>query len=51
MIDRLIISADSTGNYEKLLLDRQVSIEEKNRERYLQQKKYKWIDNLTVKTF
>ncbi len=51
MMDRLIISADSSGNYEKLLLDRKISKEIKEKERYFQQKKYKWIDNLTVKTF
>lgn len=51
MIDRLIISADNTGDYEKLLFDKRISKTEKDRERYLQQKKYKWIDGLTVKTF
>lgn len=51
MIDRLIISADSTGDYEKMLVDKRISIIEKERERALQQKKYKWIDGLTVKTF
>lgn len=51
MIDRLIISADNTGDYEKLLFDKRISKLEKDRERYLQQKKYKWIDGLTVKTF
>lgn len=51
MTDRLIISADNTGEYEKLLFDKRISKAEKDRERYLQQKKYKWIDGLTVKTF
>ena len=51
MIDRLIISADNSGNYEKLLLDKQLKKEEKNKERFLQQKKYKWIDGLTIRTF
>jgi len=51
MIDRLIISADHSGTYEKLLYDKKVSQVDKNKERYLQQKKYKWIDGLTVKTF
>jgi len=51
MIDRLIISADSTGIYEKQLSDKRVSKEERDRERFLYQKKYKWIDGLTVKTF
>lgn len=51
MIDRLIISADESGEYEKQLFDKQKSAADKDRERYLQQKKYKWIDGLTVKTF
>jgi superfamily I DNA/RNA helicase len=51
MIDRLIISADKTGDYERLLFDKRISKAEKDRQRYLQQKKYKWIDGLTVKTF
>ncbi len=51
MIDRLIISADTSGEYEKLIFDKNLSKAEKERERFLQQKKYKWIDGLTVKTF
>lgn len=51
MIDRLIISADLSGEYERQLLDKRVSLSAKNRERYAQQKKYKWIDGLTIKTF
>lgn len=51
MLDRLIISADTTGQYESMLVDKQTSKAEKERERYNHQKKYKWIDGLTVKTF
>lgn len=51
MLDRLIIAADESGAYEKQLFDKRKSIAEKDRERYYQQKKYKWIDGLTVKTF
>ena len=51
MIDRLIISADTTKNYENMLVDKSLSKTEKDRERFLQQKNYKWIDSLTVKTF
>src|SRR5690554_7234801 len=36
MIDRLIISADNAGEYEKLLFDKRVSKADKDRERYLQ---------------
>lgn len=51
MIDRLIISADPTGEYEKLLFDKRLSKADKDKERFQQQKKYKWIDGLTVRTF
>ena len=51
MLDRLIISADPKGEYEKLLFDKTVSKADKDKERYNRQKKYKWIDGLTVKTF
>ncbi len=51
MIDRLIISADSTGQYESMLSDKRMSRADKDRERFLQQRKYKWIDGLTVRTF
>ena len=51
MIDRLIISADTTGQYERMLVDKSLSKIEKEKERYNQQKKYKWIDGLTVRTF
>lgn len=51
MIDRLIISADTSKKYEKVLIDKKLSIDEKNKERLNQQRKYKWIDGLTVKTF
>ncbi|MEL1243316.1 UvrD-helicase domain-containing protein [Flavobacterium sp. DGU11] len=51
MIDRLIISADLTGEYERLIFDKKVSKPEKERARYTFQKKYKWIDGLTLKTF
>ncbi|MDR0969060.1 MAG: ATP-dependent helicase [Lentimicrobiaceae bacterium] len=51
MIDRLIISADASGEYKKQLIDKRKNKEEKDKERYVQQKKYKWIDGLTIKTF
>lgn len=51
MIDRLIISADKSGKYEKQLSDKEKNNIDKNKERYIQQKKYKWIDGLTIKTF
>jgi DNA helicase IV len=51
MIDRLIISADTTGLYEKQLFDKRLSKADKDKERFYQQKKYKWIEGLTIKTF
>ncbi len=51
MIDRLIISADVSGEYENLLINKNISKIEKDNLRLLHQKKYKWIDGLTVKTF
>jgi superfamily I DNA/RNA helicase len=51
MIDRLIVSADTSGQYEKILLDKRLSPQEKEKVRYQQRKKYRWIDNLTIRTF
>ena len=51
MIDRLIISADTTGQYESMLFDKRMGKVEKDKERISYQKKYKWIDGLTVRTF
>ena len=51
MIDRLIISADTTGQYETLMSDKHLSKVEKDKVRFNEQKKYKWIESLTVRTF
>lgn len=51
MIDRLIISADMTGQYESMLFNKRMSKADKDKERFSNQKKYKWIDGLTVRTF
>lgn len=51
MIDRLIMSADESGNYEKLIADKNIKENEKERIRDNYQKKYKWIEGLTIKTF
>lgn len=51
MIDRLIISTDKSGDYEKQLFEKHRSVAEKEKERFSQQKKYKWIDGLTIRTF
>ena len=51
MIDRLIISADPSNKYERMLVDKRINKKEKDLERIITQRKYKWIDGLTVKTF
>ncbi|MBS1535260.1 MAG: UvrD-helicase domain-containing protein [Bacteroidetes bacterium] len=51
MIDRLIMAADTSGSYEQILFSKSYSKPEKDQERYRQQKKYKWIDALTIRTF
>jgi DNA helicase IV len=51
MLDRLIIESDKTGIYETLIFDKKLPIAEKNRQRFLYVKKFKWIDNLTIRTF
>jgi DNA helicase-4 len=51
MIDRLIISADKTKGYATMMADKRLRKEEKDQQRFLNQKKYKWIDGLTIRTF
>lgn len=51
MIDRLIISADSSNQYQKILADKYKTKAEKDNERRKYQKKIKWIDHLTIRTF
>lgn len=51
MIDRLIMSADKEGFYEKKILDKYISKDEKYRLRREYSQKFPWIDRLTIKTF
>ncbi len=51
MIDRLIISADSSGEYEEILVNKAIKKKDKDLKRIEYSRKYKWIQNLTVKTF
>jgi len=51
MVDRLIISADESGDYERILFDKKTSQAEKEQLRFRNIKKYAWIDNLTIRTF
>jgi DNA helicase IV len=51
MIDRLIIEADKTGEYERIIFDKKLQVSEKKKQRYVYIKKYKWIENITIRTF
>ena len=51
MVDRLIESADDSGEFKAILFDKNKSKQEKDQARYTFAKKFKWIDSLTVKTF
>ncbi|MFN7301337.1 MAG: ATP-dependent helicase [Bacteroidota bacterium] len=51
MLDRLIVSADHSGEYERQLHDKSRTIAEKEQERFAWQRQFRWIDGLTVKTF
>jgi DNA helicase-4 len=51
MVDRLIITADDSKEYENILFDKYKSKADKDIARYSFTKKYKWVDSLTVKTF
>lgn len=51
MLDRLILTADDTEKYAEILADRFKSAREKDAERYFYSKRYRWINNLTLRTF
>ncbi|CAM3994441.1 UvrD-helicase domain-containing protein [Flavobacterium branchiophilum] len=51
MIVRLIIESDKTGIYESIIFDKKISLEEKNKQRFVYIKKIKLIENLTIRTF
>lgn len=51
MIDRLIMTADQSGEYEKILFDKRVPLKEKDKARLEWKNKFKWISGLTLKTF
>lgn len=50
MVDRLIMSADTSGEYAKILTDKTKPQREKDLARYEYRRKYKWIGKLTLKT-
>ncbi|MDA3910628.1 MAG: UvrD-helicase domain-containing protein [Bacteroidales bacterium] len=51
MLDRLIISADKTNEYSRFINDKKNNQSEIERKRIQYKQKYKWINNLTIKTF
>lgn len=51
MIDRLIMTADGSGDYEKILTGNNAGRAFMDSVRRSYQKKYKWISGLTIKTF
>ncbi|HPS61779.1 MAG TPA: UvrD-helicase domain-containing protein [Bacteroidales bacterium] len=51
MVDRLILSADTTGEYEKFMAGKSGSRKEMEKERLRRVRMYKWIDGLTIRTF
>ena len=51
MIDRLIMTADQSGAFQKSVSDKNISAAAKDRERRNYTKRFKWIENLTLRTF
>lgn len=51
MLDRLIASADSSGEFERKISSKDIKAQEKEELRSAYRKKYRWVDGLTVKTF
>lgn len=51
MVDRLVVHADTTGQYAALLNDRTLTAEEKDKARREYKRQHNWIAALTVGTF
>lgn len=51
MIDRLILGADKSGVYQSILSNKKITFKQKEIERTLWLRKYKWISGLTIRTF
>lgn len=51
MIDRLLVSADTSGAYSKILADKYKTWKEKQDARWQYTKEHRWIQSLTIKTF
>lgn len=51
MIDRLIISADDSSDYARVIADKTIKNDERSFARLQFTRKFKWINKLTVRTF
>lgn len=51
MIDRLLVSADKSGEYSKILTDKFKTWKEKQDARWQYTKEHRWIQSLTIRTF
>lgn len=51
MVDRLIMAADTSGEYQKAISNKKITSAAKDIIRQEYRKKYKWISGLTVRTF
>lgn len=51
MIDRLIMIADQSGTFQKTISDKNIAAVAKDQERRSYAKRFKWIENLTLRTF
>jgi DNA helicase-4 len=51
MIDRLILIADKSGAFHKAISNKNISVATKDQERRNYTKRFKWIENLTLRTF
>jgi DNA helicase-4 len=51
MIDRLIMTADQSGTFHTTISDKNISAPVKDQERRNYTKRFKWIENLTLRTF
>lgn len=51
MLDRLILTADTSGAYAAILHDKKKTRDEKDAARRVFVRRYKWIEGLTVRTF
>lgn len=51
MIDRLILSADHSGEFDKIISDKNLSALLKDQQRRNYAKRFKWIENTTLRTF